>query len=316
VDRALAASQYWLVVLAAYAGVSVLARARSVSAFAMALTALGVPLLFALGMRSRTMMVVLVLAMLLAWLTIRPDRPVAALSAAVAMVLTLFALGTIVKASSDTSQSIAANLAAVRGAGQERILEENRRSLDIDWQYRLAGLELPAAILMCQFDGVPPMYGRGALDGITSSLPSFIRPDEEVSERLAILRQYRGCLTYSDSIGIPLSSGLADFGRPGAAVIYAVMALFCAALWRVVQRSPRLYVAYLMCGITVGDLFWENAFLAVKSLAWSWAILVLFGPLLMPKWRPAEPSLRAQAQAGPLPSRKLWSAVASAGPVR
>ena len=38
-------------------------------------------------------------------------------------------------------------------------------------------------------------------------------------------------LLYGDAIGVPLASGLADWGAPGI-LIYAVMAVYAVALWR------------------------------------------------------------------------------------
>ena len=70
----------------------------------------------------------------------------------------------------------------------------------------------------------------------------MLRPSGSHGERAAISRHYlnRG-LQYDDSTGTPLASGVADWGLVGGPLIYAAMALFYLALWRIVQLSPKLF---------------------------------------------------------------------------
>jgi hypothetical protein len=162
----------------------------------------------------------------------------------------------------------------------------NDESSQLDQQYRLAGLEMPAALLACFAHGATPMYGEGMAQGLLQGLPNFLRPAGEYSERIAITRHFENTgLLYGDAIGVPLASGLADWGAPGI-LIYAVMAVYAVVLWRVCQWSPRLLTALLMTGngMYFFDLFWENnGLFAIRTIGFSWLVLLVFGPLLAPK---------------------------------
>ena len=130
--------------------------------------------------------------------------------------------------------------------------------------------------------------------GLLQGLPNFLRPAGEYSERLAITAHFQNSgLLYGDAIGVPLASGLADWGAPGI-LIYAVMAVYAVALWRLCQWSPRLFTALLMTanGMYFFDLFWENnGVFAVRTIGFSWLVLLISGPLLAPKVRSARETL-------------------------
>ena len=130
------------------------------------------------------------------------------------------------------------------------------------------------------------MYGEAMSAGLLQGLPNFLRPAGESSERLAITSHFQNTgLLYGDAIGVPLASGLADWGTPGI-LIYAVMAVYSVALWRICQWSPRLFTALLMTanGMYFFDLFWENnGVFAIRTIGFSWLVLLLLSPLLTPK---------------------------------
>jgi len=233
-------------------------------------------------------MAVTILVSLFAYLTIRPRQVHKALAVALAGIAIVFALGTVVKTASRVNTSMQDNLSVLRAADLSLVTALNDESLDLDRQYRLAGLELPAALLACLGRGATPMHGEGMGRGLLSGLPNFLRPEGKYSERLAIRDHFQNAgLLYGDSIGVPLSSGLADWGTPGL-LIYAVMAVYAVALWRLCQWSPRLFTALLMTanGMYFFDLFWENnGVFALRTIGFSWLVLLVFGPLLAPKVR-------------------------------
>jgi hypothetical protein len=201
----------------------------------------------------------------------------------------LFAYGSVVKSASiNGASSIADNLTAARNASAEDLVGSTRGHLDEDWQYRAAGLELSAGLLMCVENGAQPLYGDGLLDAFISGLPNFIRPAGSYGERAAISRYYllRG-LEYDDSTGTPLASGISDWGVVGGPLIYGAMGLFYVALWRFVRQSPKLLLAYLLSGYIVQDMFWENAFLAIRVIGFAWMLVVVLSPILVPKWSPS-----------------------------
>jgi hypothetical protein len=121
--------------------------------------------------------------------------------------------------------------------------------------------------------------------GAIAGLPNFIRPAGEASERAAIERQFSPyALLYSDSIGVPLTSGVADWGAAAGPLVYVAIAVYCLLLWRVAQSAPSLFVAYLMAGASPGDLFWDAGFFAIRAIGFAWLLLAVFRPLLMPAW--------------------------------
>jgi hypothetical protein len=290
-DQWLSASQYFFVTLTVVCSTSALLRARTRRGRMMALIGIGLPIIIALGLRSRTFMVTTVVLIALCWLTLRPRGVPVVLAGAALLALGLFSTGTLVKVASVSGEtaSILDNLAVLQGGDTQQLIDLNQQSAGIDSQYRLAGLEFPAALLHAYDLGAQPMYGAAMQGGLLSALPGFLRPAGDSSERLATFRHFYGQgLVYGDSIGIPLVSGLSDWGLVLAPLIYILFALYCLIVWRVAQLSPRLFVAYLMAGVTVGDLFWENGLFALRGIAFAWLVLLIGGRLLMPRWEPGK----------------------------
>jgi len=201
----------------------------------------------------------------------------------------LFVLGTVVKVSgiSEQTSSILDNFRLLRNIDLESVIQQNLYSGTLDAEGHLAGFEYPATILMGLANGASPMYGEGIVEGALSALPAFLRPPGLRNERQAIFRHFYGYgLLRGDIIGVPLTSGVASWGIILGPLIYVVIALYCLLMWRVVQSSPRLFVAYLMAGAAPGDLFWENALGNIKLIGFAWLALWVLGPVLMPRWLP------------------------------
>ena len=89
-------------------------------------------------------------------------------------------------------------------------------------------------------------------------------------------------------------------------------------LWRVAQMSPRLFLAILMAGGGVSELFWDDTFYSIRAFAFAWLMLKLLSPILMPRWdrqgavesrsenTPGEEMLPAAPRAHPVTSGS-WS---------
>ncbi len=289
VDRWLAASYYFFIILTIMAGTSTMIKASCFKDRLVGLLAVTVALSVAVSTRSRTFMVGTVVMMGLCWITLRPERVKSILLAGTALVVVVFAAGSWLKINQNQAQSMLDNLQLLGRATPEQITEINKVVIGIDYSYRLAGFELPAAILSCLDQGIPPMYGAGLRAGMLSALPGSLRPAGNLGERTAIRHHFPGhCLRFDDSSGVPLVSGLADWGLPAGLFIYAVMALYYLGVWRVMQSSPRLFLAVLMVETRVDpvDLFWEDALFTVRAVGFAWLILWLFNGVLMPRWRP------------------------------
>ena len=284
-DIWLSASVYYFSLLAVIINTSILAKGFTPFHRVLACGCLGVVIGQSVLLRSRTFMAVTILVSLFAYLTIRPQQLRRAFSVAVAGIAIVFALGTVVKTAGGVNTSILDNLAVLQASGVSVVRDLNLESSLVDQQYRLAGLEMPAALLACLGRGATPMYGEAMAAGLLQGLPNFLRPAGDYSERLAITRHFQNTgLLYGDAIGVPLASGLADWGAPGI-LIYAVMAVYAVALWRICQWSPRLFTALLMTanGMYFFDLFWENnGVFAIRTIGFSWLVLSLLGPLLAP----------------------------------
>jgi hypothetical protein len=285
-DLWLSASVYYFSLLAILVNTSVLAKAVTPFHRIVSFSCLSAVIGQSVLLRSRTFMAVTILMSLFAYLTIRPGQLHRTLGLALAGIALVFALGTVVKGASGASASILDNLTVLQASDASMVRTLNDESSQLDQQYRLAGLEMPAALLACFAHGATPMYGEGMAQGLLQGLPNFLRPAGEYSERIAITRHFENTgLLYGDAIGVPLASGLADWGAPGI-LIYAVMAVYAVVLWRVCQWSPRLLTALLMTGngMYFFDLFWENnGLFAIRTIGFSWLVLLVFGPLLAPK---------------------------------
>jgi len=285
-DKWLAASYYSFVIMAMIIGVSVTVRATRVRDRIIGMTGVVIPMLVALGSRSRTFMILVALGSATCWITLRPKKLGLILLSYIPVVISLFVLGTVVKmVSMAGTSSVIENLTEMSRVDVFQMKKLNIESGEVDFEYRMAGFELPAAILYSLNNDVPPMYGGAIYGGLIQGVPGFLRPEGEFSERLAILDHFQGRgVDYGDSIGVPLTSGLADWGVFIAPLIYIVIAIYCLVMWRIVQTSPRLFFAYLMAGATAGDLFWENGTFAVRSIGFAWMVLLITSPLFMPRY--------------------------------
>ncbi|MEZ4671553.1 MAG: hypothetical protein R3E39_26930 [Anaerolineae bacterium] len=183
------------------------------------------------------------------------------------------------------------NLLSVSQLDSGLLEEANATSFGLDVQYRTAGLEYPATLLYLQDLGVSPLNGEGMYRGLLQGFPEFLRPAGVFSERTAIGDHYipQG-LQYNDTIGVPLTSGIADFGTLGGILIYIVIAAYCLFLWRIAQISPRFFIVFMSVGVgAVGDLFWENASsVIIKGMGFMFIVTLIFGPLLLPRWIPSQ----------------------------
>lgn len=293
IDRWLVASRYFFVVLSTISGVSLTVKSQTRWGKVIGFGCLALIAILLIGLRSRYYMLTVIVFAGLCWLALKPRNVERIVPSMFAIGVVLFLLGTVVKAASvsgeNTTSSILENLLVVQRADLETLEAKNQESWEIDYQYRLAGFEYPAALLRAMDNGAPPMYGEALYGGVLSALPGFIRPEGLWSERLSITRHFSPYgLLYGDSIGMPLTSGVADFGLAFGALIYAIMGVLYALLWNIVQRTPRVYLAYLITLVTPIDLFWEGGLFALRAIAFVWFVLLLLSPLLMPRWHPPE----------------------------
>jgi hypothetical protein len=289
-DRWLAAAHYMFVALTALISVSVFAHADRHAHRLVATAGMVFPLVVAIGLRYRTFMATIILMMTACWLTLRPEKWKRGLLLMAVTGVLLFVLGSTVKVASvrGSTASILANLTVLQTATIDDLLYATNDAAQGDRQYRLAGFEMPAAILRCLHNGTEPSYGTGFYHGVISALPAFLRPEGDVSERETIYQRFSGCgLVYGDSIGVPLTSGLADWGIWLSPVVYAFLAFYCLAVWRVAQLSNRFYLAMLMTTAGLGDLLWDLAWddglLMIRGIVFAWLVLFVTGPLLMPR---------------------------------
>ncbi len=288
-DRWLIAVSNSFVLLVVIISVSVLAKSQDKGVRVLALLGIVVALTLAVGLRSRTFMLMVLILITLCWFTLNPKHMRASSFFMIGLVTaTIFSLGSAVKFVQGETTSIADNLYAVSSLEASQVVSLTTESLETDRQYRTGGFEYPAAILRCLLDnGASPAYGDGVTAAFLQGLPGFLRPEGVFAERGGIARHYwRHCFFYDDAMAIPLASGLGDWGILGV-FIYGAAALFSLGLWRVVQTSPRLFVAFLLVPYFPDNLFWTGAFTFVKMMAFLWLLLWLTGPLIMPRWIPS-----------------------------
>jgi hypothetical protein len=238
--------------------------------------------------RSRTYSLMYITLLVMCWVTIKPKHVIPVVLLSQAGIMLFYSLGTIVKdqSSSGGPKKIIPNLQSLIQFNYSAFDSVYQQSLESDFGYRMAGFELPATILMNIDHGVPVMLGGTFLGAFYQSLPSYIRPAGIYSDRQAIYQhfKYRGSISDDEIMGIPLSSGLADFGILGGILIYPVMSVCYWLFWRLTQLSSKIYVAFLMIFpvIFMLDLFWGNFLASLKALGFSFLLLVLFQKLLMP----------------------------------
>lgn len=290
-DQWFSASLYYFITLGVIVNVSVSVNQKQFRDRLIGYASLLILLVLALGLRSRTSMILMIVQAGLCWITLQPHRLHVIIPGGVIVIVSLFLLGTVVKLSSNqgVTTSVWDNLLVISQIDIGTIEQANIVSFDTDVQYRTAGLEYPATLLFLLDLGVSPLYGEGAYQGTLQGLPDFLRPSGQGSERAAIGDHFipQG-LQYGDSIGVPLTSGIADFGMLGGVIIYVVIAIYCLLLWRITQISPRFFVLFLSVGVgAVGDLFWENASsVLIKGMGFMFLVLLVFGPVLLPQWLP------------------------------
>jgi branched-subunit amino acid transport protein len=303
-DRWLAASYLYFLILAAIIGASVMVKSKNFSGRLLGFLAISVLIGFALSTRSRTYLISFIAIVGMAWVSLEPYRIKRILLTGLMASILLFPLGTVIKVVGMRSgtDSMLENLNLLSNMDLATILDLNSASGSLDLQYRMAGLEHPAAIVMAYFHNASPLYGEGFLGGLISALPGFLRPDGFLTERQIILYQYsKYGMFYGDSIGLPISSGLTDFGIYFAPLIYFFMGAFCIILWLVGQNSPRLFLACMVVWTRVDpmDLFWEDGLFTLRAMAFVWLALLAFGFLLMP-------TIAEERATSALPSRTGW----------
>ncbi len=291
VDRWLFASYLFFVALAGLAGMSVMVKSKQRLSRIVGLLVLIAVLIMAVLVRSRTYLLGFIAFLVLAWVTLNPKKIKSILFIGAIVVLITFPLVTVIKSFSTEGQtsSIIENFQVLEKIDFLTLLDLNQASASIDVQYRVAGLEHPAALLLAYNRNAAPMYGSAFLAGVFSALPGFLRPSDSVSERQAILYQFRNYgMVYGDLIGVPLSSGLADLGTVLSPLIYLVISAFCVLLWRIGQISPQLYLACIVIWMRVEpmDLFWDDGLFSLRAMAFVWLILFILNKFIMPKRTP------------------------------
>lgn len=288
-DQWLAATQYMTVTLFGIVSISVSVRGASRHARSIGFVGCLSALVITLGLRSRTSVLILLVMFGLCWLTLRPKQVKHVLVAVSLLAIASYMIGSVVKASQGNSVSISDNLRiATRAAEMSSTVETTRRLLSIDAEYRQAAFEYPAVVLHCLENGIPPTYGQGMLSGAMGGLPGFLRPNGVYSERAAYGFHFmlNGCSSSDTIMGLPLTSGLADWGEVGGLLIYGIIALVCVATWRIAQLSVRCFLAYLLLPAIPDLLFWDRTFVSVRFFAFAFIFLWLLHRLLAPTWVP------------------------------
>lgn len=287
VDRWLFASYLYFIVMAGLIGVSVMVKSKDGFSRLVSILVLTALLILAVSIRSRTYLLGFISILGLAWVTLEPYKLKRILFTGAVIVMIAFPFGTVIKTVSNRGQtaSLKDNLNVILNMDLTTLLSFNQGSASIDVQYRGAGLEHPATLLMAYDRHAEPMYGGALYAGVLSALPGFMRPSFSYSERVAIyVHFFRYGMRYGDSIGLPLSSGLADWGVFFSPFIYLVIGAFCVLLWKIGQFSPQLYLACIVVWMRVEpmDLFWEDGLLSLRAMAFVWLIILVFGFVVNP----------------------------------
>ncbi|HAV78807.1 MAG TPA: hypothetical protein DCX53_15765 [Anaerolineae bacterium] len=281
VDRWLFASYLYFIVLAGLIGVSTMVKSKGSLVRLIGVLVLVALLILAVSIRSRTYLLGFISILGLAWVTLEPAKLKRILLTGAIIVLIAFPFGTIIKTVSNRGEtvSISDNLQVLLNVDFSSLLDFNQVSAGVDVQYRGAGLEHPAALLMAYDRNASPMQGEALYAGVLSALPGFLRPSFTYSERQVIYLHFlRYGMRYGDSIGLPLSSGLADWGILLSPFVYLVIGALCVLLWKIGQLSPQLYLACVVIWMRVEpmDLFWEDGLLSLRAIAFVWLIITVF----------------------------------------
>jgi hypothetical protein len=290
VDRWFFATYLYFIVLAGLIGVSVMVKSKHGMGRFIGVLVLVALLVLAVSIRSRTYLLGFISILGLAWVTLEPYRLKRILTIGAVIVLLAFPFGTVIKTVSNRGQtaSLRDNLQTILNTDFSNLLDFNQASAGIDVQYRGAGLEHPAALLMAYDRNAEPMYGEALYAGALSALPGFMRPSFSYSERQIIYLHFlRYGMRYGDSIGLPLSSGLADWGIFLSPFIYLVIGGFCVLLWKIGQFSPQLYLACIVVWMRVEpmDLFWEDGLFSLRAMVFVWAVILVFGVIVKPRFQ-------------------------------
>ncbi len=288
-DRWLIASVDAFVYLLVIVSVSVTAHSANHRNRLIGLAGMILSVILAIGLRSRTFMVMVLILNVLCWLTIKPKHVRLSLFITFGLAgFIVFSLGTVIKSVQGNTTSILDNLSVLSSTPLSQIWTRTSEGIGIDRQYRTGGFEYPAAILRCLDVGAEPAYGDGLVGAALQGLPGFLRPAGVINERGYISLHYaRYCYSQTDeAMAIPLVSGVGDWGMPGF-LIYILLGIFSLLLWRVVQLSPRLFVAYLLVPVYPDSLFWTGIFTYIKMMAFMWVVLWILGPFLLPTWVPS-----------------------------
>jgi hypothetical protein len=285
-DRWLIATVDAFVYLLAIVSVSVAAHSKMHRDRFIGFVGIILSVILALGLRSRTFMVMVLILTALCWLTIKPKQVRLSFFVTIGLAIFLvFSLGTVIKSVQGTTSSIVDNLSTLSSSAPSQIMASTSEGIGIDRQYRTGGFEYPAAILRCLDGGSPPAYGHGLLGAALQGLPGFLRPAGVINERGYISVHYaKYCYAQTDeAMAIPLVSGIGDWGIFGV-LIYLLLGIFSLLLWRVAQVSPRLFIAYLLVPVYPDSLFWSGIFTYIKMMAFLWIVLWIFWWFLKPNW--------------------------------
>ncbi|GAB4458720.1 MAG: hypothetical protein Kow0070_12760 [Anaerolineales bacterium] len=288
-DRWLFASYLYFIVLAGLIGLSVMVKSESAMGRLVGVLVLAALLVLAVSIRSRTYLLGFVSILGMAWVTLEPYKLKRILFIGTVIAIISLPFGTVIKTISNRGQTatLAENIKAILNIDLATLLSFNQGSARIDVQYRGAGLEHPAALLMAYDRHARPMYGEALYAGVLSALPGFLRPSFSYSERQMIYLHFlQYGMRYGDSIGLPLSSGLADWGIFLSPFVYLVIGAFTVFLWKIGQISPQLYLACIVIWMRVEpmDLFWEDGLLSLRAMVFVWAILVIFWFVIAPSF--------------------------------
>ena len=247
-------------------------------------------ILLFLGDRSRINLFVVGILAVLCLITLRPKWFIQILIVFLISFPLLYSLGTALKYRTHGfgGDKVILNLSELNELDLGTVIDSNLDSMRVDSGYRTAGFELPATILM-NFDlGIHPLNGKVFKGALFQGLPDAIRPEGMYSDRIEIMKHfgYQGYLYDDETIGIPLASGLADFGIIGGFLIYLIMAILYWLFFKITQISPRFFIAYLMVATTTFsiDLFWGSFFISIKAMAFSFIFLTLTQIITKPRW--------------------------------
>ena len=286
-DRLLAGSVYSFIFLASTLAMCGAVTSKWQQSGLIGIVSITTILLTVAMMRSRASMLYLLICMGAVTLTLRPERLKIILLTGLVLGLTIFAAGTVVKTASgsgiDTTTSLRGNLEAIVSTPVNRLLSELRRTLVLESPRRMAGLELPATILMADARGAPLLWARGLGSAVIGFLPFALRPEGDFSERTAIENHYRRYgMVIADVSGTMVSSGLA-MGYWGIVPIYALLAGWHALIWCIARSSGLLFLSYLATLPTFirVDLMWDSSLYSVRTWLAMVVIIWLLRPIIM-----------------------------------